>query len=72
MSEVTRLYPSAWPCSCTTEDPRVVSSVTAKSHTFVEVGHEIISTAIRLLLLIQEGLLSVTTECMCTKNLSTT
>ena len=45
-----------------TEDPGVVSL--ARS-TFVEIDHEIISTVI--LLLIQEGLLSVTVESMCTK-----
>ena len=36
-------------------------------HSFVEFGHEIISTAILSLLLIQEGQLSVTGERMCTK-----
>ena len=45
-----------------TEHPGVVSL--ARS-TFVEIDHEIISTVI--LLLIQEGLLSVTIESMCTK-----
>ena len=34
---------------------------------FVEIGHEIISTAILCLPLIQEGQLSVTGERMCTK-----
>ena len=38
----------------------------AKSHTFVEIDHEIISTVILLLPLIQEGMLSVTRESMCT------
>ena len=48
-------------------DPWVVSSIPAQSHTFVEIDHEIISTNIPSLLLIQEGLLSVTSESMCTK-----
>ena len=45
-------------------DSGVVSSILTWSHTFV---HEIISTVILLVLLIQEGLLSVTSECMFTK-----
>ena len=36
-------------------------------HSFVDIGHEIISTAILSLLLIQEGQLSVTCERMCTE-----
>ena len=39
----------------------------ARFHTFMEIDHEIISTVILLLLLIQEGLLSVTRESMCMK-----
>ena len=35
-------------------------------HSFVEIGHEIFSTAILSLLLIQEGQLSVPGERMCT------
>ena len=31
-----------------TADPGVVSSISAQSHTFVEIGHEIISTVILL------------------------
>ena len=50
-----------------TTDPGVASSIPARSHTFVEIGHEILSTVILLLLLIQEGLLSVTNESMCMK-----
>ena len=46
-----------------TADSGVASSVPARSHTFVEIDHEIISTVI---LLPQEGLLSVTSESMCT------
>ena len=41
-----------------TADPGVASLILARSHTFMEIDHEIIYTAI--LLLIQEGLLSVT------------
>ena len=50
-----------------TADPGVASSILAQSHTFMEIDHEIISTVIILLLLIQEGLLSVTSESMCMK-----
>ena len=41
-------------------DPRI------RQHAFVEIGHEIISTAILSLPLIQVGQLSVTGERMCT------
>ena len=47
-----------------TADPEVASSIPARSHTFVEIDHEIISS-------VQEGLLSVTSESMCTKYLLT-
>ena len=50
-----------------TADPGVASLIPARSHTFVEIDHEIISTLILLLTLIQEGLLSVTSKSMCTK-----
>ena len=33
---------------CLNADPRVVSSIPARSHTFVEIDHEIISTVILL------------------------
>ena len=46
--------------------PGVASLIPAWSLTFVEIDHEIISTGI-LLPLIQEGLLSVTRESLCTK-----
>ena len=46
-------------------DPGVVSLILARPDTFVEIDHEIFSMVILLLLLIQEGLLSVTSECMC-------
>ena len=34
--------------TCLAADPGVVSSIPAQSHTFVEIGHEIISKAILL------------------------
>ena len=34
--------------ACLTADPRVASSIPARSHTFVEIDHEIISTVILL------------------------
>ena len=51
--------------TCLTADPGIASSILATSHTFVEIGHEIITTAILPLPLIQEGLLSATSESMC-------
>ena len=59
--------PVAQSVASVTVDPGVASLIPAWSHTFVEIDHEIISTVILLLPLIQEGLLSVTSECMCTK-----
>ena len=50
-----------------TADPGVTSLIPAWSHTLVEVDHEIISAVILLFSLIQEGLLSVTSENMYTK-----
>ena len=50
-----------------TADPGVASLISAQSYTFVEMDNEIVSTVILLLPLIQEGLLSVTRESMCTK-----
>ena len=52
-------------------DPGVVSL--AQPHSFMEIDHEIISKVILLLpLVIQEGLLSVTSESMCTEYWLTT
>ena len=51
----------------TTAYPGVASLILARSLMFVEIVHEIISTVILLLPLIQEGLLSVSSESMCTK-----
>ena len=48
-----------------TADPGVVSLIPVRSHIFMEIDHEIISMVI--LLLNQEGLLSVRSESMCTK-----
>ena len=50
-----------------TADPGITSSIPARSHTFLEIHHEIISMVILLLWLILEGLLSVTSESLCTK-----
>ena len=43
-------------------DPGVTSLILVQSHTSIGIDHEIISIVILLLLLIQEGLLSVTSE----------
>ena len=48
-------------------DPGVASSIPACSHTFVQIDHEIISMVIILLGVIQEGMLSDTSERMCAK-----
>ena len=56
--------------ACLTADPGVASSIPIQSHTFVEIDHEIISAVILRPspeLIIQEGLLSVTSKSMCTK-----
>ena len=48
------VYPATQPVKCLatdaslTADPGVVSSIPARSHTFVEIDHEIISTVILL------------------------
>ena len=39
-------------CSCLTADPGVASSIPVRSHSFVEIDHEMISTVILLLPLI--------------------
>ena len=46
-------------------DPGVASRIPVWSHTSKEINHEIYSTVILLLVLIQEGLLSITSESMC-------
>ena len=48
-------------------DPQVMSSIPARSHSSVEIDHEIFSTVILLLPLIQDGLLSVTNGSICTE-----
>ena len=48
-------------------DSGVVGSILARPHTFVEIDHEIFSAISILFPLIQEGILSVTSESMCTK-----
>ena len=52
---------------CLTEDPGVVFLIPVRCHTFVELDHEIVSMAILLPSLVQEGLLSVTSKSVCTK-----
>ena len=55
---------------CLTADPEVARSTMARSHTFMEIDHEIISMVIFLPsaeCIIKGGLLSVTSESMCTK-----
>ena len=47
-------------------DPGIMNLILAQSHTFVEIDYEIFSIVF-LVLLIQEGLVSVTSESMCTK-----
>ena len=54
-------------CLTADADPGVASSISARSHTFVEIDHEIIFPRPFSSLLIKEGLLSVTNESMCTK-----
>ena len=54
------------------EDPGVMSSIRALSHTFVEIDCERFSTVILLLPLICEGLVSVTSKSMCTEYWLTT
>ena len=51
----------------TTDAPGATILIPAGSHTFVEIDHEIVSMVILLTQLIQEGLLSVTSESVCTK-----
>ena len=53
--------------TCLTADPGVASSIPARSPTFVEIDHKIISTPFSSLALIQEGLLSVKSERICMK-----
>ena len=43
-----------------------VAGLPGRQHSFVEIAHEIFSTVILSLLLIQEGLLSATGKRMCT------
>ena len=48
-------------------DPGVASLISAQSHTFMEIDHELISTVFLLLPLNLEGLLSVTSKRICMK-----
>ena len=63
----SNIFLLAWSVESPTADPGFASLIPARSHTFIEIDHEIISTVILLLPVIQEGLLSVTSESMCTK-----
>ena len=53
---------------CLTADPGVGTLIPAQSHTFVEIDHEIISTAILLPSADSRRLLPVTSQSMCTKD----
>ena len=50
-----------------TADPGDMSSISARSHTFVVIDFEIILWPLSSLPLIQDGLLSVTSQSMCMK-----
>ena len=63
----TDLRPVVQSVASSIADPGVVSLILARSHTSVEIGCEIFSTGVLLFLLIQEGLVSVTSEIMYTK-----
>ena len=70
MQSLTKKYtqdPLAQSVEYLTADPGVPSSIPALSNSFLVIDHEMISTVILLLLLIQEGLFSVTSESMCMK-----
>ena len=56
--------------ACLTVDPGVTSSIPARSHTFVEIDHEIISTGILLpsTETFKKGCCQFTNESMCTKS----
>ena len=53
---------------CLTVDLGAASLVPARSHTFTEIDHEIVSTAILLPSADSRRLLSVTSESMCRKH----
>ena len=52
--------------ACLTADPGVASSIPARSHTFVGIDHEIISTVILLSSADSRRVVSVTSKNMCT------
>ena len=66
---MTPTGPEAQSVASPTADPGVTSLILARSHTFVEIYRENISTVavILLLPLIQEGLLSAPSKSVCTK-----
>ena len=59
--------PAAQSILSPTADPGLASLIPARSHTFMEIYHELISTVILLFPRFQEGLLFVTSESMCMK-----
>ena len=56
--------------ACLTADPGVASSIPARSHTFVEIDHEMISTVILLPSAdsFKKGCCQLQSESMCTNN----
>ena len=60
-----KLGPVAQSIASLIADPRVMSLIPARSHTFMEIDHEIFSMVFLILPLIKEGLLSVTSESVC-------
>ena len=58
----TQLFQTGPHVTCLTADPGVVSLIPAGSHTFIEIDHKIILQPFSSLPLIQEGLLSVTSN----------
>ena len=71
-TEISLPDPVAQSVGSLTAEPGVASLIPTGSHTLVEIDHEIIYIIILFLPLIQEGLLSVTSESMCTKYWLTT
>ena len=61
------LGPVVQPVARLIADPGVMSSISAQSHTFLEIDHEIFSMLILILWLIQEELVSLPSKSMCTK-----
>ena len=64
--DINALHFRTGPVAQSVGRPKVVSLILARPHTFVKVDYEIFSAVILHLQLIQERLLSVTRESMCT------